>query len=88
MKKLVRNISYIIELCLLLICLNGCEYRPQIAIKENYWRFDNKTINIEREYTLDQGHSYDIEYSEDGMDITIHFKKQKFYRENTETDSG
>lgn len=73
----MKKFSYIINLCLLLICLNGCEYRPQVVIKENYWRFDNRTIKIEKGYTLNQGHSYDIEHTDDGMDITIHFKKQE-----------
>lgn len=60
-----------------MICLSGCT--PQVIIREYYWKPNNRPIEIEikKEYTLNQGHSYDVEYTEDGMDITFHFKKQE-----------
>lgn len=77
MKRLVRSISYIVNLCLLLICLSGCgeyNYSTRIVV---YDIQDNRIIKIDNKYILNQGHSYDIEYDENGVDITLHFEEQQ-----------
>lgn len=53
--------------------LGGCEYKKNIEIHEDIYR----KIEIGQEYRLNQGHSYDIEYTEGGMSITLYFIKEE-----------
>ena len=64
-------------LVLSLLMLTGCtgkrENWPRIVYQPTYWTFDNRIIDIDDSYILDDGHSYDIVETEDGYDLILHF---------------
>lgn len=64
-------------LVLSLLMLTGCtgkgENWPRIVYQPTYWTFDNRIIDIDDNYTLDDGHSYDVVETEDGYDLILHF---------------
>ena len=53
--------------------LTGCESWPRIVYQPTYWTFDNRIIDIDDDYILDDGHSYDIVETENGYDLILHF---------------
>ena len=51
-------------LVLSLLMLTGCadtEWTPRIVYQPDIYRANNRIIEIEKGYTLNDGHSYDIE---------------------------
>lgn len=74
--KLGKIFIYINILVLSLLMLTGCtntEWTPRIAYQPTIYKADNRTIEIEKGYVLNDGHSYDIEWTDDGYDIIFHF---------------
>lgn len=66
-------------LVLSLLMLTGCtEKLPRIVYQNTYYRFDeyNRTIVLDDGYVLNDGHSYDIEWTDDGYDIIFHFVEE------------
>lgn len=68
-------------LVLSLLMLTGCtgkgESWPRIVYQPTYWTFDNRIIDIDDSYILDDGHSYDIVETEDGYDLILHFVEEQ-----------
>ena len=68
-----------IFICIILslLMLTGCTGKrgnwPRIVYQPTYWTFDNRIIDIDDNYILDDGHSYDIVETEDGYDLILHF---------------
>ncbi len=61
-------------LVLSLLMLTGCmEKWPRIIYQPTYWTFDNRIIDIDDGYVLDDGHSYDVIETETGYDLILHF---------------
>lgn len=61
-------------LVLSLLMLTGCtEKWPRIVYQPTYWTFDNRIIDIDDGYVLDDGHSYDVIETETGYDLILHF---------------
>lgn len=73
MMKLGKIFICINLLIFSLLMLTGCESWPRIVYQPTYWTFDNRIINIDDGYILDDGHSYDIVETEDGYDLILHF---------------
>ena len=67
-------------LILSLLMLTGCtEKWPRIIYQNTSYRFDeyNRTIVLDDGYVLNGGHSYDIEWTDDGYDIIFHFVEER-----------
>lgn len=67
-------------LILSLLMLTGCRatnWTPKIVCQPTVYRADNRTIEIEKGYVLDGGHSYDIVETEDGYDLILHFVEEQ-----------
>lgn len=78
--KLGKIFIYINILVLSLLMLTGCgatRWTPRIVCQPTIYRADNRTIEIEKGYTLNDGHSYDIEWTDDGYDIIFHFVEEQ-----------
>lgn len=74
--KLGKIFIYINILVFSLLMLTGCtskETWPRIVYQPTYWTFDNRIIDIDNGYVLDDGHSYDVVETENGYDIIFHF---------------
>lgn len=74
--KLGKIFIYINILVLSLLILSGCmskETWPRIVYQPTYWTFDNRIIDIDDGYVLDDGHSYDVIETETGYDLIFHF---------------
>lgn len=75
--KLGKIFIYINILVLSLLMLTGCtskgENWPRIVYQPTYWTFDNRIIDIDDDYILDDGHSYDVVETENGYDLILHF---------------
>ena len=68
-------------LVLSLLMLTGCtskgESWPRIVYQPSYWKFDNRIVDINDGYVLDDGHSYDIVETDDGYDIIFHVVEEQ-----------
>lgn len=77
MMKLGKIFICINLLIFSLLMLTGCEGKreswPRIVYQPTYWTFNNRIIDIDDGYILDDGHSYDIVETEDGYDLILHF---------------
>lgn len=65
-----------IFLVISLLMLTGCKatnWIPKIVYYPTIYKADNRTIEIEKGYVLNDGHSYDIEWTDDGYDLIFHF---------------
>lgn len=79
--KLGKFFIYINVLAFSLLMLTGCaaigKWTPKIVYQPTSYRADNRTIEIEKGYALNDGHSYDIEWTDDGYDIIFHFVEEQ-----------
>lgn len=76
MMKLEKIFICINILVLSLLMLTGCGVRnwtPKIVYQSTIYKADNRTIEIEKGHVLNDEHSYDIEWTDDGYDIIFHF---------------
>ena len=77
MMKLGKIFICISLLIFPLLMLTGCEVKrerwPRIVYQPTYRIFDDRIINIDNNYILDDGHSYDIVETENGYDLILHF---------------
>ena len=83
MKKII---SLIMIMMLLTSCSSNAEANssnmeneyPYILYQHSMWTIDedNRKINIQDGYILNQGHSYDVVETEDGYDIVLHFVRE------------
>ena len=73
MMKLGKIFICINLLIFSLLMLTGCESWPRIVYQPTYWTFDNRIIDIDDDYILDDSHSYDVVETEDGYDLILHF---------------
>lgn len=69
-------------LVLSLLMLTGCtgkgESWPRIVYQPTYWTFDNRIIDIDDDYILDDGHSYDVVETEDGYHFVVEYRPCQF----------
>lgn len=50
----------VLSLLMLTGCISKGESWPRIVYQPSYWKFDNRIVDVEDGYILDDGHSYDI----------------------------
>lgn len=69
----------LVALLLMVLTLSGCKEDgiPRIDVITSVWRMENKIICIDRKYTLNDSHPYDMVESSAGMDVIIHFDAQE-----------
>lgn len=83
----LRKIFIYINILVLFLLLAGCEmaarWTPKIIYRPTIYKSDNRTIEIEDGYKLNSGHSYDIEWTDDGYDLIFHFTVEQ-EKENIE----
>lgn len=73
---MIKKIIILFLLVLSLLTLAACDsMNPYIQVQNNNWNFSsyNREIQIDKEYEMDQSHSYDIVETEKGIDVIIHY---------------
>ena len=77
---MTKRVLLLALLCLMI--LTGCEagrsidpIYPRIEYRNSSYNFDpyNREIPVEEGFVLDEGHSYDLQETENGYDIVLHF---------------
>ena len=76
-----RILPILLLFCLFMTsCYGGRSIKPSyplVTYRNSEYNFDpfNREIQIDNGYVLDEGHSYDVQETENGYDIVLHFVK-------------